>query len=128
MFMKLIETRYSGKNGAHYSAAVVNNGVVYVSGQLSLDPATGKIPEGGIEAETRQALANVQLALDAAGAKREDVFLCRVYTPDVAYWDTINSIYAGFFGSHKPARVIVPCGPLHHGCLVEIEAMANVAN
>ncbi len=125
--MKMIETRYSGKSAAHYSAGVVNKGILYISGQLSVDPATGRVPEGGIAAETRQALANVQLVLDAAGADKTDVFLCRVYTPDVAYWDTINKVYAEFFGAHKPARAIVPSTALHHGCLIEIEAMANVA-
>lgn len=126
--MKMVETRYSGKNGAHYSPAVVNKGIAYISGQLSVNPETGKVPEGGVNAETHQALSNLQTVLDAVGAKRTDVFLCRVYTPDVSRWDEINAIYGEFFGNHKPARVIVPTNKLHFGCLVEIEAMANVAD
>ena len=52
--------------------------------------------------------------------------LCRVYIPDVAAWDTVNAVYAAFFGSHKPARVIVPTRELHHGARIEIEAIAEV--
>lgn len=57
---------------------------------------------------------------------KENVVMCRVYIPDVAYWDDVNEVYANFFGAHKPARVIVPCRELHHGALVEIEAMAEL--
>ena len=56
----------------------------------------------------------------------EDVVLCRVYIPDVAAWDTVNAVYAAFFGSHKPARVIVPTRELHNGARIEIEAIAEV--
>ena len=51
--------------------------------------------------------------------------MCRVYIPDVALWDAVNEVYADFFGEHKPARVVVPTRALHHGALVEIEAMAE---
>jgi len=112
--------------GAHYSPGVVHNGLLYVSGQLSIDPATGKVPAGGAAAETRQALLNLEAVLTAAGAKKTDVIQCRVYTPDVDLWDEINAVYAGFFGDHKPARCVVPSTRLHFGCLVEIEAVAAV--
>ena len=124
--MQFVKTEHSGKGVAHYSAGVIHNGLLYVSGQVSIDPATGILPEGGITAQTRQALLNLEAVLTAAGAKKTDVVQCRVYTPDIAYWDDINAIYAEFFGSHKPARCIIPIRPLHHGCLVEIEATAAV--
>lgn len=79
-----------------------------------------------IEQQTRDALHNVERVLLAAGCTKEDVVLCRVYIPDVAAWDTVNAVYAAFFGAHKPARVIVPTRELHNGARIEIEAIAEV--
>ena len=122
--MQYVMTDNSRKNPGHYSPGIIHNGLLYVSGQLSVDPDNGRRVEGGIVAETRQALRNMERVLKAAGVSRQDVLLCRVYTPDVALWDTINKEYALFFGEHRPARVVVPTSMLHHGCLVEIEAVA----
>jgi reactive intermediate/imine deaminase len=121
--MKFITTD-SARSGPHYSPGVVYNGLLYVSGQLSIDPATGAVPPGGVAAETRQALLNLEAVLAAVCAKKTDVIQCRVYTPDVDLWDEINAVYAEFFGDHKPARCVVPTSRLHYGCLVEIEAVA----
>ena len=114
----------AGKARGHYSPGIVHHRILYVSGQLSIDPETGTRPPGGIEAECRQALSNLDTVLKAANCPRDHVLMCRLYIPDVSHWDEINKIYGEFFGMHKPARVIVPTGELHHGCLVEIEAMA----
>ena len=122
--MKMIETPYSKNNPGHYSPAVEHDGILYISGQLSIDPKTGAVPEGGIRAEAAQALENLDTVLKAAGVGRGQVLMCRVYTPDIAYWPEVNEVYQEFFGSHKPARAVVPTNPLHHGCLVEIEAVA----
>ena len=123
--MRFINTA-SRRSGAHYSAGVAHNGLLYVSGQVSVDPATGAVPPGGIAAETRQALSNLEAVLTAAGAKKTDVLQCRIYTPDIGLWDEINAAYAEFFGDHKPARCVVPTTKLHYGCLVEVEAVAAV--
>ena len=125
--MQYVRTDDSFRNPGHYSLGIIHNGLLYVSGQLSMDPNSGRRAEGGIVAETRQALANMERVLKAAGASRNDVILCRVYTPDVALWDSINKEYASFFGEHRPARVVVPTSTLHHECLVEIEAVAVVS-
>ena len=125
--MQYVRTDDSFRNPGHYSPGIIHNGLLYVSGQLSVDPNSGRRAEGGIVAETRQALANMERVLKAAGASRNDVILCRVYTPDVALWDSINKEYASFFGEHRPARVVVPTSTLHHECLVEIEAVAVVS-
>ncbi|WP_339226711.1 RidA family protein [Oceanobacillus sp. FSL K6-2867] len=124
--MKPVHTEYSKQQGGHYVPGMEYNGVLYISGQLSKDPQTGMVPSGGIKAEAEQALANLELVLKARSLVREDVIFCRVYTPDVVYWDEINDVYAKFFGEHKPARAIVPTNPLHFGCLIEIEAMAAI--
>ena len=92
-----------------------------------MDPVTGLMPEGGVGAHAKMALANVERILAEAGLARDSVVQCRVYIPDVAYWDEVNTVYADFFGAHKPARVVVPSRDLHGGALVEIEAVAELA-
>jgi len=124
--MKKVAPSYLAENKGHYSPGIISNGMLYVSGQLSIDPDTRLLPEGGMEAHARQALANVDRVLLEAGLGRDSVVLCRVYIADMDGWDSVNRIYAEFFGPHRPARVIVPTGRLHFGCLVEIEAMAEV--
>ena len=121
--MKMISGNTS--KGGHYSPGVISHGTLYISGQLPIDPATGKIAEGGAAAQTRAALENVERILLAAGVKKENVVLCRVYIPDVSLWDEVNAAYAEYFGEHRPARVMVPTTALHHGALVEIEAIAE---
>lgn len=122
--MKKIETVYSVKDGGHYSPAIEYQGIIYISGQLSINPETGRVPEGGVSVEAQQALENLNTVLKAAGITKEDVLQCRVYLPDVKYWGEFNEVYSEFFGSHKPARVVVPSNNLYGGCLVEIEAVA----
>lgn len=124
--MKFIVTESSKKRNAPYTPGVIHNGILYISGQLALNPETGKVPEGGVRDHARQALMNMNEVLEAAGVPKENVIQCRVYTPSVEYWDDINVEYVNYFGAHRPARAVVPAGPLHYGSLVEIEAMAAV--
>ena len=112
--------------GGHYSPGVISRGTLYVSGQLPIDQRTGELSKGGAAAQTRAALHNLERVLSAAGTTKESVVLCRVYVPDVSLWEEVNAAYAEFFGEHKPARVVVPTKTLHHGALVEIEAMAEL--
>ena len=114
------------ETGGHYAPGVLSGGSLYVSGQLPIDHQTGKVVAGGITAQAEMALKNVDAVLRAAGLSRSAAVLCRVYVSDIAHWDAVNAVYAGFFGSHRPARVVVPTGALHHGALVEIEAIAEV--
>lgn len=124
--MKEITPQYGSKIKGHYNLGIISRGMLYVSGQLSIDPDTRKVPEGGIEEHAKLALANLERVLQMSGATRSDVVQCRVYVANIADWDRVNEVYADFFGSHKPARVVVPVGELHFGCLVEIEAIAEV--
>jgi len=119
-----IETKFSENNGGHYVPAMKHNGVLYISGQLSVNPETGKVPDGGVKEEARQALKNLDIVLQSANTTKNDVIHCRVYIPDVAYWPEVNEVYAEYFGEHKPARTIVPSNSLHYGCLIEIDAVA----
>lgn len=124
--MEKISPKYDNENKGHYTPGIVSHGMLYISGQLSIDPDTRKVPEGGIKAHASLALANVDRVLKAAGLSRNDVVQCRVYVSDIDQWDVVNQVYADFFGKHKPARIVIPVGKLHFGCLVEIEAVAEV--
>lgn len=114
--------------GGHYSHAVVHGGLVFIAGQLPIEPGTGRRLTGeSIEAQTRRALENMDAALRAAGSRRDLVLKTTVFVTDIALWDRVNAVYAEFFGGHRPARSIVPTMPLHFGFNIEIEAVAVVA-
>lgn len=114
------------ENKGHYVAGMISNGILYISGQLPVHHDSGAPLAHDIETQTLDALCNVERVLVAAGLKRQDVVQCRLYIPDISHWDTVNRIYAQFFGEHKPARAIIPCRELHHGAMIEIEAIAEV--
>lgn len=120
----MIDTKL--ENRGHYVPGMISGNTLYVSGQLPVHHETGAPMAADITQQTRDALHNVELVLHAAGCGREDVVLCRVYVSDIALWDAVNEIYAEFFGAHKPARVVVPTRTLHHGALIEIEAVAEL--
>ena len=108
----------------HYSPAVVHGGLVFVSGQL---PRVADKPDyvpPTIEEQTRQALANAETVLLAAGSRRDLVIKSTLYVSDIAHWGAVNTEYAAFFGSHKPARAIVPVGKFKGGFMIEIEMVA----
>ena len=110
----------------HYTPGMIHNGTLYVSGQTSADPATGLPAAGGFEAEMEMALHKLESVLRAAGCAKESVIMCRIYITDMALWDRANKVYAAFFGEHRPARIVLPVGPLSKGCQVEIEAVAEI--
>ena len=123
--MKFIHTPYSKQQAGHYTPGVISQGVLHISGQLPRNPATGEIP-AGIQAQSQQVFANLDLVLSCAGVCKNDVVSCRIYVSDIQLWDEINLEYAAFFGSHKPARAVIPVSTLHYGCLLEMEALAEV--
>jgi 2-iminobutanoate/2-iminopropanoate deaminase len=124
--MKVISTTDAPGPAGHYSQAVIHNNVVYVSGQLPIDPRTGEKRIGSIEEQTRQALDNVAAILKAAGSDLDHVIKATVYIADVSLWGRVNAVYAEFFGEHRPARAVVPTRDLHYGFQIEIEAIASV--
>lgn len=124
MKMVNVDSEAKKRSKAHYSSAVVHDGIVYVSGQLPMDPKTGTPVEGSIEIQTRAALQNLLGVLKAAGSSKEKVLRTTAYIPDVTQWGKVNEVYAEFFGDHKPARTVVPSTALHYGCLIEIDAVA----
>ena len=119
-----IQTPNAPKPGGHYSQAVVHNGLVFVSGQLSIDPRTGEKKLGSIEEQTEQALSNISEILKAANSDLSRVLKMTVYVSDIELWPAVNTVYARVMGDNRPARAVIPTGPLHHGFLIEIEAIA----
>ena len=109
---------------APYSPAIRMNHLVFTSGQIGLDPATGKLVEGGVEAQTRQTLQNLQGVLEAAGSGLAQVLKTTVFLNDINDYAAVNAIYAEFFTEDPPARSAVQVAALPIGALVEIEAIA----
>ncbi|MCA1636456.1 MAG: Rid family detoxifying hydrolase [Acidobacteria bacterium] len=122
--MKSIKTPNAPAAGGHYSQAVVHNGVVYVSGQLPINPETGERLLGPIEEQTEQVLRNVEAILRAAGSGLERVLKMTVYVSDISLWTQVNTVYERMLGAHRPARAVVPVGELHYGFQIEVEAIA----
>ncbi|MEC8652546.1 MAG: RidA family protein [Planctomycetota bacterium] len=109
----------------HYSPVIEHQGTLYISGQLPMDPETKDVP-ADVEEQTVRALENLENLLLAAGSDRQHVLQVRIFVSDIDHWEAINRAYGGWFGEHRPARAIIPCGPLHFGCLLELEATAAV--
>ena len=124
MDIKRIDTPNAPKPAGHYSQATVYNGLVFVAGQLSIDPATGAHKTGNIEEQTEQTLKNVHAILQAAGSDWDRVLKINISVADINLWEAVNKVYARVLGDHRPARAVIPTGPLHHGFLIEIEAIA----
>ena len=108
-----------------YSQAVVHGDLVFASGQIPLDPATGTLVDGGIEAQTERVIENLAAVLDAAGASLAQVVKTTVYVTDLALFDRIDAVYARHFrGQVAPARATVQVAALPLGAQVEIDAIA----
>ena len=123
--MKIILTDKIPAVKGHYSPVVEHGGLLYISGQVPVDPVTGKVPET-IEKQTELVLSKIDLLLKESGSSRNKVLQVRIYITDISLWDQVNQVYAVFFGRHKPARAVIPVGKLHYGCLIEAEAVAFI--
>lgn len=107
-----------------YSQGIKTDALIFTAGQIALDPASGKLVEGGIEAQTRQVLTNLKHILEAAGASLETVVKTTVFLADMGEFAALNNVYAEFFGEAMPARSTVQVAALPLGARVEIEAVA----
>lgn len=122
--MQAIQPETMPRPAGHYTPGMVANGLVFVSGQLPIDPATGKVVPGGITAQTERALRNVELVLKAAGSGLDRVVQLTIYISDGELWGSVNEVVAQVMGSHRPSRAIIPVSPLHYGSLLEVQAIA----
>ncbi len=123
--MKAIQTDQAPAAIGPYSQAIEVCGLVFASGQLPIDPATGQFPEGGIQAQTRQSLLNALAILQAAGTDLGHAVKTTVFLSDIADFAAMNQVYAQFFQPPFPARSAVAVKDLPKGALVEIEVVAS---
>jgi 2-iminobutanoate/2-iminopropanoate deaminase len=124
MMKTIIRAPAAGTPGGPYSQAVMVNDWIFVCGEKGVDPASGKIVEGGVQAETSQALRNIRSILEVAGASLDDVVRCVVYMTDLGEFPAMNQAYAEFFKDRAPARTTVGVAALPLGLRVTIEATA----
>ena len=110
-----------------YSAGIRAGNLLFVSGQIAIAPDGRSLADTDLETQTRQCLANLRGVLDAGGATLEQVAKVTVYMAEPDGWAVFNPIYAEFFGTHKPARAIVPVAAFPGGFKVEIDAIAVLA-
>lgn len=123
--MKAIQSEKAPAAIGPYSQAIDSGaGIVFVSGQLPIDPATGAFPEGGVKEQTCQSLTNVKAILEAAGLGLGNVVKTTVFLADMADFSAMNEVYARFFSAPFPARSAVAVKALPKGALVEIECIA----
>ena len=124
--MKVISTKKAPAAIGPYSQAIQVGNLVYTSGQIPIDPATGVFAEGCIKEQTRQSLTNVKAILEEAGLTMGNVVKTTVFMADMADFADMNSVYAEFFAEPYPARSAVAVKTLPKGALVEIEVVAEV--
>lgn len=125
--MKAISTQKAPAAIGPYSQAIRVGNLVYTSGQIPIDPATGAFVEGGIREQTRQSLTNVRAILAEAGLAMSDVVKTTVFMADMNDFAEMNGVYAEFFAEPYPARSAVAVKTLPKGALVEIEVVAEAA-
>lgn len=109
-----------------YSQGIMTDGLLFTAGQAGLDPATGQLAEGGIEAEAERTMANLTSVLDAAGCVWDDVVKTTIFLVDMADFAAVNAIYGRFMSDPPPARSTVAVAALPKGARVEIEAVARL--
>lgn len=123
--IKMVNLENAKKTPAHYSAAIRADNVLYVSGQLPLDPVTREARGKTIYEQTLQALTNIEnLIKQENGGDRNQIVKTTAYVSDIAAWDEVNRAYKDFFGEYKPARTISEVHHIHFGFFVEIDATA----
>jgi 2-iminobutanoate/2-iminopropanoate deaminase len=123
---KVVKTDLAPKPIGPYSAGIKTNCFVFTAGHIAIDPRTGEVVSGGITAETRQVLTNIQNILEAAGSSLDLVVKTTVFLRDMADFSAMNAVYAEFFTHNAPARSTVQVCALPKDVAVEIEAIAVI--
>jgi len=124
--LRAVSTEHAPQAIGPYSQAVVAGGFVFLSGQIPLDPATGKVVEGDIKVQTERVLQNLAAVLEAAGTSFRYVVKTTVFLHNMDDFAGMNEVYAGAFGEHRPARSTVAAKALPRNVLVEIDLIAQV--
>lgn len=121
---RVVETGGAPKAIGPYSQAIIHGGIVYCSGQIPLDPATGQIVEGGIAEQTVRVFENLKAVLEAAGSSLDGVLKTTVFLKDMAEFAPMNEVYGRYFHVNPPARATVEAARLPRDVRVEIECIA----
>ena len=124
MTLRAINATGAPKPIAPYSPAIDTGSLVFVSGQVGFDPATGEFVDGGVSAQAERVLKNIVAVLDAAGLTMADVAKTTIFLADIDDFAAVNDVYARYFGDPKPARSTYAVAALPRGARVEIEAIA----
>lgn len=122
--MKIVKTKKAPEALGHYEQAVIHNGLVYVSGQLPINPENQQVPESIVE-QTQQVLENLREVLLAGNADLHTVLNVTLYITDINDWPSINETYAKIFKDHKPARAAVPIVTLPKNSNIEVSCIAH---
>ncbi|MCL2377405.1 MAG: RidA family protein [Defluviitaleaceae bacterium] len=125
MEKKIISTENAPKAIGPYSQGIMFEGLVFTSGQLPLDPSTGKLVEGDVKVATAQVIRNVQAILHEAGSSLDKVLKATVYLKDMGDFAAMNEVYTEFFGANPPARTCFQVAKLPMDAIVEIEVVAS---
>jgi 2-iminobutanoate/2-iminopropanoate deaminase len=123
---KVIQTDKGPKALAFYSQAIVHNGVVYVAGQVPLDPATGELVQGDVQVQAERVLENVKAILEAAGSGMEHALKVSVFLQDINDFARMNEVYGRYFAVDPPARTTVQVARLPREVAIEIDCIAAV--
>lgn len=124
--MKVISTGKAPAAIGPYSQAVQAGGLIFCSGQIALDPATGELVQGDVVAQAERVMENIAAVLAEAGAGFADVIKSTIYLVEMGDFAVVNEVYGRYFSSHKPARSTVAVKSLPRGALLEIEVVAGV--
>ena len=124
--MDYVATNDAPKAIGPYSQAVKANGIVYTSGQVPFDPATGELVQGDFDAQVKRVFENLKAVLTAAGTDFSRVLKATVYLTSMSDFQAMNAIYASYFGDHKPARTTVAVAALPRNAPIEIDLIATV--
>lgn len=123
--MKPIHTDKAPKAVGPYSQAIEHNNIIYVSGQVAIQPETQAFDkDASVAKQTTQALANLNAILEAAGSSKEKVLKVEIFVTDISTFKEVNGLYAEFFGNHKPARQTVEVSALPLGAKIELSCIA----
>jgi 2-iminobutanoate/2-iminopropanoate deaminase len=124
---QVIKTKEAPEAIGPYSVGISAGGFVFTAGQIGIEPSTGEVVSGGVEAETRQALANLSKVLQSGGSSIDQVVKTTVFLRDIQDFTKMNEVYAEFFKENHPARSAVQVAALPKGVAVEIEAIALIS-
>ncbi len=123
---EIVTTHKAPEAVGPYSQAVRYGNMLFLSGQVSINPDSGEMEKGTVKEQTKRALMNINAVLEAAGSSIDKVLKCNVYLSDISYFDDMNQVYGDYFHSSYPARLCVSGVDIYGGLAVEIDVIAAV--